>query len=338
VLTTFPVAIHGGALERSSAVFKVMTWNVENLFRPGALSGPPTQATYQAKLHGLAAIITAQAPDALALQELGDPTALDDLLAHLTGTWHRRVSQHPDGRGIRVAWLSRRSITAHADVHAFPAHLQPVQVDDTGATLGVMGRGAVAITVQSANGDPIQLVTTHLKSKLLTFPGGRFQPHDEDERARFGAYALDRRAAEAATLRVAVSAALGNAGEQRPLILTGDLNDTVQAATTQVLLGPPGSEIGTAGFNRADQGDHQRLWNLAPLMPAGKDYSRVNQGRKELIDHILVSAALVKSLSAVSIEAIIAQPLPSISADPMARLAEPSSDHAPVVATFANLA
>src|SRR3954447_14324417 len=28
----------------------------------------------------------------------------------------------------------------------------------------------------------------------------------------------------------------------RPLILTGDLNDTVQAATTQLLLGPPGSE------------------------------------------------------------------------------------------------
>ena len=74
------------------------------------------------------------------------------------------------------------------------------------------------------------------------------------------------------------------------MILTGDLNDTVQAATTQLLLGPPGSEIGTAGFTQPDQGDHQRLWNLAPLMPPGRDYSRINHGRNELIDHILVSA------------------------------------------------
>ena len=159
-----------------------------------------------------------------------------------------------------------------------------------------MGRGAVAVTVQSDSGDQVRLVTTHLKSKLLTFPGGRFQPNNEDERARFAAYALYRRAAEATTLRVWATAALAGAGEKRPLILTGDLNDTVQAATTQVLLGPPGSEINTPGFDRPDQGDHERLWNLAPLMPEGKNYSRINQGRKELIDQVLVSAALAKPI------------------------------------------
>jgi len=35
-----------------------------------------------------------------------------------------------------------------------------------------------------------------MKSKLLTFPGGRFSTNDEGERARYGAYALFRRAAE----------------------------------------------------------------------------------------------------------------------------------------------
>src|SRR5262249_18825740 len=159
-----------------------------------------------------------------------------------------------------------------------------------------MGRGAVAITVASDAGDPVRLVTAHLKSKLLTFPGGRFQPDDEDERARFAAYALYRRAAEAATLRAWVTTALAGAGDNRRLTLTGDLNDAEQAATTQLLLGPPGSEIHTGGFDRPDQGDHQRLWNLAPLMPDGKNYSRIYEGRKELIDHILVSAALVKPI------------------------------------------
>jgi len=311
-------------------MFKVMTWNLENLFKPGTDDGPDTNAVYEAKLNGLAATINAQSPDALSVQEVGEPAALDDLVGKLNGTWHPRVSLHPDQRHIRVAWLTTHAITGSEEIVQFPAHLQPVQVDDDGTLLGQMGRGAVAITVRPG-GHPVRLVTTHLKSKLLTFPGGHFQPTDEGQRARFGAYALYRRAAEAATLRVWATTALASGD---PLILTGDLNDTPEAATTEVLLGPPGSEIKTPGFAHGDQGDPQRLWNLAPLMPEGKDYSRINHGRKELIDHILVSAALVKPLASVSAEAVIDQPLPSVTEDPNARKNEPSSDHAPVVATF----
>jgi endonuclease/exonuclease/phosphatase family metal-dependent hydrolase len=312
--------------------FKVMTWNVENLFRPGAPSGPKTQAIYDEKLDGLAAVINAEAPHALGLQEIGDPDALDDLESRLNGTWHRRVSQHEDGRDIRVAWLTPLDITASEDIFAFPQPLQPVQSDDTGGMQPSMGRGAVAITVRSELGQPVQLVTAHLKSKLLTFPGGRFQPHDESERARFAAYALYRRAAEAASLRTWATTTL--AAQTEPVVVCGDLNDTVQAATTQLLLGPPGSEIDTRGFKIPDQGDAQRLWNLAPLMPAGRNYSRINQGRPELIDHILVSELLVRKVDVGSVGAVITQPLPSITPMPTARLNEPSSDHAPVVATF----
>ena len=313
-------------------MFKAMTWNVENLFRPGAPSGPASDDVYKAKLEGLAAMIDAQAPDVVALQEVGDPEALDDLIGFLDGAWQRRLSAIPDRRQIRVAWLSRHPITGSEDIDVFPPHLSPVQADDLGGTEGSMARGALALTVDVPGAGPVQLLTAHLKSKLLTFPGGRFQPTDEDERARFGAYALYRRTAEATTLRAWATKALEGEGETRPLMLVGDLNDTVQAATTQLLLGPPGSELGTAGFDRPDQGDHQRLWNLAPRMPAGRDYSRINQGRKELIDHILVSAALVRRLQAV--EAVIDEPLPSVTGNPAARRDEPSSDHAPVVATF----
>ena len=315
-----------------------MTWNVENLFRVGERSGPMTPAAYDVKILGLAKAINDQAPDALALQEIGNPAALDDLVALLNGQWQQQVSTHPDTRHIRVAWLTPRQISDPADIIAFPAHLLPVQVDDQATTQAHMGRGAVAITVQGDSGINIRLITTHLKSKLLTFPGDRFTPHDEDERARFAAYALYRRAAEAATLRVAVSAALAGHGDQRPLILAGDLNDTVQAATSQLLLGPPGSEIGTGGFDHPDHGDKTRLWNLAPIMPPGKDYSRINQGREELIDHILVSQALVQPLDTVTAQAVVDAPLASINpADPNARRNAPTSDHAPVVATFANL-
>ena len=58
----------------------------------------------------------------------------------------------------------------------------------------------------------------------------------------------------------------------------------------------------------------------------------MNHGREDLIDLILVSGALVNRTA--SAEAVIEQLLPSVSADPSERAEDPSSDHAPVVATF----
>ncbi len=137
----------------------------------------------------------------------------------------------------------------------------------------------------SAQGRDVDLVNCHLKSKLLTFPGGRFQPRDEGERARFGAYALYRRTAEAVTVRRYGDELLDGEGRDRAVIVLGDLNDEPPAATTQILLGPPGSEIGTPGFASDDQGDAWRLWNVAPLIPAERRFSRRFRGRGELIDH-----------------------------------------------------
>ena len=115
------------------------------------------------------------------------------------------------------------------------------------------------------------------------------------------------------------------------MIVLGGLNDEPTAATTQILLGPPGSEIGTPGFERPDEGDGSRLWNLAPLIPEERRFSRVFRGRGELIDHILVSHTLVQRVEQVDTGPGEA---PSITEDPTARRDEPASDHLPVVARF----
>jgi hypothetical protein len=99
-----------------------------------------------------------------------------------------------------------------------------VQVDDDGGVRAEMGRGLLRVRVE-LDGSPVDLVTCHLKSKLLTFPGGRFQPLDEGERARFGAYALNLRAAEAVTVRAYASRLLDGHGDRRPVIVLGNLND-----------------------------------------------------------------------------------------------------------------
>ena len=65
-------------------------------------------------------------------------------------------------------------------------------------------------------------------------------------------------------------------------------------------------------------------------MPDDKNYSRVNQGRKELIDHILVSHALHDRVQEV--RSVIDHPLPSVTDNPGERRDAVDSDHAPVLA------
>lgn len=307
------------------------TWNLENLYRPGGPYGPGDEAAYASKLAALAAVITELDPGLLGVQEVGDPGALEDLAGMLDDDWHLALSSHTDSRGTRVGFLSRAELTVVADTAVFPPRMLPVQADDTGLTASQAGRGFLAVEVAGERG-PLRVAVCHLKSKLLSYPDGRFQPRDESERARYGAYALYRRAAEAAALRALADRLLEGDGRERDVAVLGDLNDEVQAATTQLLLGPPGSEIGTPGYDRPDRGDAFRLWDVAPLIPASERYSRVNSGRRELIDHVLLSHRLMRRVTSAGTGLPADGPprLPSVGPDPGERRGAAGSDHAPV--------
>lgn len=224
----------------------VGTWNLENLFRPSSDPSPESQAAYEAKLTALAQTITELAPDVLAVQEVGEAEALGDLMDRLDVTRHTALAD-PDGRGIRVGVLSRLPINGIEQIVNFPDGLRPIQVDDTGIPMTEMGRPALCVRAESDAGTALKVISCHLKSKLLTFPAGRFTPRDEDERARFAVYALNRRATEAAAIRAFATRLLAGDGQHHALVVAGDLNDEPEAATTQLLHGPSGSEIGTDG-------------------------------------------------------------------------------------------
>jgi hypothetical protein len=106
----------------------------------------------------------------------------------------------------------------------------------------------------------------------------------------------------------------------------------MEAATTQLLFGPPGSQIGTGGIAHPDHGDPQRLWDVGYKMNPPNNFSRINEGREELIDHILASHALVGKLIDA---ATIPLDVPSIGTNPhLEPRVDPPSDHRPVVAHF----
>ncbi|CAA9466060.1 MAG: Exodeoxyribonuclease III [uncultured Rubrobacteraceae bacterium] len=327
--------------------FAVMTWNVENLFAPGPGAERGERHAYGRKLGLLASVIRKAGPDVVALQEVGGEDALRELGDTLDGDYpHGASSAFPDGRGIRVAFLSSHAFEATEDFADFPPgpalEVSDLPVGDGSKPVKRMGRGALRVRVRKES-FTVDLLTAHLKSKLLSFPrpwGMSFAPRDEDERAQAAGVALHRRAAEAVTVRMRANELL-EWGEI-PLVLLGDLNDVPEAQTSLLLNGPPGSQIGSAGFGRPDEGDAFRLFNLAPLIPEGRRYSRVHEGRGELLDQVLVSEGLLpesgdgeRRLPEVDALVDFRDGLPSVGGDPAKRQDDAAPDHAPVVAAFA---
>jgi endonuclease/exonuclease/phosphatase family metal-dependent hydrolase len=324
--------------------FKATTWNVESFFRPD-LEGDEEER-YRRKLGVLAGVIGELSPDAVALQEVGGEEPLDDLKDALGGAYpYTEISSFPDARGIRVAVLSRHEISDKEEVVNFPdgPALDVHDLDGEGSTKPVerMSRGALRVRVVK-EGLEVDLVACHLKSKLLSFPrpwGTSFVPRDEGERAQVAGIALEKRTAEAVTLRIWANELLDD-GTIR-LLLLGDLNDVPDAQTSLILNGPPGSQIGTQGFDRPDAGDAERLFNLAPLIGEGRRYSRVEEGRKELIDQILASENMLpvgqdsrRELPVVDSYVDFRERLPSVENDPGPRAEDLAPDHAPVSASF----
>ena len=110
--------------------------------------------------------------------------------------------------------------------------------------------------------------------------------------------------------------------------MLGDLNDEPQAATTQILLGPPGSEFKTAGFDRPTRATPSACGTSRRCSPRAAPSAASSTAARELIDHILVSHALAQSLESADTGTT---DLPSISGP---RPASDGSDHAPVFARF----
>ncbi|MFI2713837.1 endonuclease/exonuclease/phosphatase family protein [Micromonospora sp. NPDC018662] len=187
----------------------VMTWNVENLFRPDDTDTAATD-TYAAKITYLAALIAGTGTDVVALQEIGDAQATEDLRAALGEPWQALVSTRTDSRGIRVAVVARHPLTEEAQIVALPPAGLPAVPDVNGDTLTHLGRGALQVHVD-CDGAALRLLTAHLKSKLLTYPGARRYLLNEDERARGAGYALLRRTTEALALRVHLNEVLTGA-------------------------------------------------------------------------------------------------------------------------------
>ena len=344
-----------------STIFSVMTWNLENFFTPGALSGSSkviSQADFDGKLAFVAERIlkTKPQPDVIAFQELGVRAGeVDHALLHLQRSLkgkypHLALSANPDKRGIRVGFLSKHPLQNLGEVVDFPPGELDEVADWNGKHIGRMGRGALKVEVEPQPGLRVRLIAAHLKSKLINYPSSgnttRFAPLNEAERARGEGLGLLRRTAEAVALRSYVAGLMELEPAAHTIVL-GDLNDEPGAGSTQLLLGPADTDI-----TRADGSDWARLYNLGVGLPLrgseekyflrpSERYSRMYQGQGELIDHILASKGLVWDAAGANWKVqkvrifVKANEGQNVTDNPNLRVGSNAPDHAPVYASFA---
>jgi hypothetical protein len=98
--------------------------------------------------------------------------------------------------------------------------------------------------------------------------------------------------------------------------------------------------VGTEALHTRDEGDDARLFNLAPRIPEELCYSRIERGRRELLDQILASEEFFpledgqRTLQEADSFVDFRDELPSAGGEPAEREEDVGPDHAPVSATF----
>jgi endonuclease/exonuclease/phosphatase family metal-dependent hydrolase len=194
-------------------IFRVATFNLQNYL------DTPTQTRREPKSNAAKAKIResllAMKPDVIALQEIGTPSALQELQASLgRDGLHLPHFEHVRGfdTNIHVAVLSR-----------FPIVARRSHTNDSFLLAGKrfrVSRGFAEVDIQVNDRYQFTLVTAHLKSK----------------REMVSADEAEVRLAEAKILREKINDRLAvNLGAN--IIVLGDFNDTKNAPSTRTIIG-----------------------------------------------------------------------------------------------------
>lgn len=297
--------------------FRIASCNLLNFIIPGVrIAGragpdgdPIASSTYAAKVAWLSTLFEGARVDLVGLQELFHKEALRDLVA-ATPRFSDAHVYAPDldhnvtadeARGPFCGVVSRFSILAQRAILSFPHEIAgrfrwqqgDCATDAVDVKVHEFHRPVLRVDVQLREDVTAIVFVAHLKSQRGELLDGE-DPTDPVVQALGQARSLMIRAAEAAALRTLIVQA--GAGNAHPIIVLGDLNDSLSAVTTQIIAGPdPFGEL--AGRPLATE--HRWLYSVHEVQRRETrghlPYSHIHRGRYDLLDHIFVSQELVGS-------------------------------------------
>lgn len=280
--------------------FKIGTFNLLNLVLPGVpFYGfqKYTEAEYLAKKGWIRRQLEDMNADILGFQEVFHTAALRAILSETAGYGEVALVAGPEtGNSPIVALASRFPIAAHQVIVDFPKTAQ-LTIGRSRVPVKQFSRPVlrVEIDVPAKFGDRrVVVFVVHLKSKrpLLS---AEADPEDPIEVAKGSARSLIVRAAEAMAMRqLLVDTMRGN---ELPVMVLGDINDSVGAVTSQIM-------SGTAPYKRLTQAQKAAEWDV--LLSNVKDlqaqvsyedvyYTHIFNGHYESLDHIYVSNEFVRA-------------------------------------------
>lgn len=282
---------------------QVATANLLNLAAPGHLYYP-NQDPYDAleaerKTAWLGAQIARLNADVLGVQEVWDESALR-AAAHASGLRYTTVAAPGAENGNKMGPLGtpRLGLVTRLPLLALESHthFEPadhVPVPDLGLQTR-FERPVLRARLQAKNGQTLQVLVAHLKSKRPKFlqdaAGNPTEDRDDPALvARATLRSLLMRAAEACALRRLVVDITQRTRE--PLLLLGDLNDGPHSVTTQMIAANQ-----AVSYNKGTRDTALfHAWDVQTDPPLKRDmaYSHVHQGWPELLDQIWVSEEFV---------------------------------------------
>lgn len=278
--------------------------------KPGAKI--PTAAEYQIKLTKLAMAIRDKigAPDILSMEEVENQHVLDDLLAQpaLKSLGYKSIiGEGNDNRGIHVAMIYRsgRVEPTHID-QTNPVDTTLLNPWDQIDTSKLFARAPLTVDFkltgisQATDGAAITVIANHFKSKL----GG---PKQEPRRVAQGVYLSG------------VVDAMTAAKPTVPVIVLGDFNATYDDGAFKAMA------------TKAD--GSQRLYDTPLGLPDTDRYSFNYRGRKDMLDHLMVTPEAKGAITSVTIPHFNTYDgVKNKAADP--KVADGVSDHDPVLINF----
>lgn len=284
--------------------FYIATANLLNFANPNRIyyDNAPAydEQGYQRKVAGITDLLSKANADIIAVQEVWDSKALEAVATGLGFTPEQVIvplasndknSHYTQGKGAQgtpaVGIMSRFEPLEHQLLQEVVSEAV-IDIPDIGL-YREFKRPPLLVRVD-VYGQPITIITAHLKSKRAFFlrdkDGNLLEDMDDPNiRVRAKLRSLCMRASEAASIRMTIIERLRHTNE--PLILLGDMNDVTGSVTTQLM-----AETGEVNYDKSMR--DVALFDAARIQARYgwmKDvaYTHIYQGIPEVIDQLFVS-------------------------------------------------
>jgi endonuclease/exonuclease/phosphatase family metal-dependent hydrolase len=297
---------------------RIVSFNLHNLGR----GDMPDAAAYESKLEYLVDVLRRLDGDAVVVNEVREPDSFKELVERLGYKTYHLADPPAERRQIHVGIFTRLPVLAANQWLEYPT----VNPFEPGEVVNRAFRRPMPwVKLRLPNDETLFLLGVHLKSRRAEIDDFKMDVAQRHQYVLGRAVSASIRMFEAAGLRLLLDE-LMDAGFADHFAVAGDYNAGPDSLTTGFVTGL-GEEEADAAVN-----ERRRLLPASWKLPAERAFSYVRRGRRELIDHILVSQRLSMCMTAAGVENQLLEAQARSRWDP--GQGYPRSDHAPVWADF----